>query len=75
MSRAVLLLAVLLAGCGPAAAVPVDPQPAPPRAVVAPPPPAATGLPKEIRYPGRGGGRFAAAAAQRPGPGDGRVVR
>jgi hypothetical protein len=75
MSRVGLVLVVLLAGCGPAAAVPVDPPPRPAPSHPAPPQPAAARKPPEIRYPARGGGRFRTAAAQRPGPGDRPVLR
>jgi len=74
---AVLVLTLLLAGCGPVgdptvaapAAAPVSPS-ASPEVSKAPPRTA-----PRIRYPERGGGRFRTAAAQRPEPPRGRVLR
>ncbi|GAA3952574.1 DUF3152 domain-containing protein [Actinoplanes auranticolor] len=74
---AVLVLMMLLAGCGPVG----DPTVAGPAAVPVSPSasPEAAGTPvrkaPRIRYPERGGGRFRTAAAQRPAPPRGTVLR
>ncbi|MGW4948294.1 DUF3152 domain-containing protein [Actinoplanes sp. NPDC004185] len=74
---AVLVLTMLLAGCGPAgdptvaapAAAPVSPSASPQVSR------AALRTAPRIRYPERGGGRFRTAAAQRPQPPHGTVLR